>query len=91
MLQEKYTCNWFWKGQVTGGALATTGIDYTKLGYQTGLMAVEMINGKKPSELPITTLKDMQLVINEDAAKKLNITIPDDLNSKAEKVKGGVN
>lgn len=79
------------KGQVTNGALATTGIDYTKLGYQTGLMAVEIINGKKPSELPITTLKDMQLVINEDAAKKLNITIPDDLNSKAEKVKGGVN
>ncbi|MFL0194780.1 ABC transporter substrate-binding protein [Clostridium sp. WILCCON 0269] len=79
------------KGQVTQGALATTGIDYTKLGYQTGLMAVEIINGKKPSELPITTLKDMQLVINEDAAKKLKITIPDDLNSKAEKVKGGVN
>ena len=41
------------KGQVTSGALATTGIDYTKLGYQTGLMAVEIINGKKPSELPI--------------------------------------
>ncbi|KZL92456.1 ABC transporter substrate-binding protein [Clostridium magnum] len=79
------------RGQVTQGALATTGIDYNKLGYQTGLMAVEIIEGKKPNEIPITMLKDMQLVINEDAAKKLNIKIPEDLNSKAEKVTGGVN
>lgn len=79
------------RGQVTQGALATTGIDYTKLGYQTGLQAAQIIEGKKPSELPITTLKEMQLVVNEDAAKKLNIKIPDDIISKAEKVKGGVN
>jgi putative ABC transport system substrate-binding protein len=78
------------KGQVTQGALATTGIDYYKLGKQTGAVAVEVIKGKKPSELPITTLSDMQLVINTDAAKKLNITIPKDLDEKAEKVTGGV-
>jgi putative tryptophan/tyrosine transport system substrate-binding protein len=78
------------RGQVEGGALATTGIDYYKLGFQTGLAAVEVLNGKSPKDIPVTTLKDMQLVINTDAAKKLNITIPDDLNSKAEKITGGV-
>jgi putative ABC transport system substrate-binding protein len=78
------------KGQVTQGALATTGIDYYKLGKQTGSVAVQVLKGKKPSELPITTLSDMQLVINTDAAKKLNITIPKDLEDKAEKVTGGV-
>lgn len=77
-------------GQVSGGALATTGIDYYKLGYQTGLTAVDIINGKSPKETPITTLKDMQLVINTDAAKKLNITIPKDIEDKAQKVTGGV-
>jgi putative ABC transport system substrate-binding protein len=78
------------RGQVEAGALATTGIDYYKLGFQTGLAAVEVLNGKAPKDIPVTTLKDMQLVINTDAAKKLNITIPGDLNSKAEKVTGGV-
>lgn len=76
--------------QVKNGALATTGIDYYKLGFQTGLMAGDIINGKKPSDLPISLLSDMQLVINTDAASKLHITIPKDLDSKAEKVTGGV-
>ncbi|MBK5241786.1 ABC transporter substrate-binding protein [Clostridium sp.] len=79
------------KGIVVQGALATIGIDYSKLGFQTGLMAVDIIEGKNPSELPITMLKDMQLFINEDAAKKLNIKIPQDLATKAEKITGGVN
>ncbi|MEK6264265.1 MAG: ABC transporter substrate-binding protein, partial [Clostridium sp.] len=79
------------KAIVVQGALATIGIDYSKLGFQTGLMAVDIIEGKNPSELPITMLKDMQLFINEDAAKKLNIKIPQDLATKAEKITGGVN
>lgn len=77
------------RGQVEEGVLATTGIDYYKLGYQTGLAAVEVLNGKSPKDIPVTTLKDMQLVINIDTAKKLNITVPEELSSKAEKVTGG--
>ena len=79
------------KGQVSQGALATIGIDYYKLGFQTGLMAVEVIEGKKPSELPIATSKNMELVINEDAVNKLNVNIPKDIDLKATKIKGGVN
>jgi len=78
------------KGEVTNGALATTGIDYNKLGFETGLIAVDIINGKSPKEIPIVTSSEMQIVINTDAAKKLNITIPQDINSKAEKITGGV-
>lgn len=78
------------KGHVTNGALATTGIDYNKLGFQTGLIAVDIINGKSPKDLPIVTSSEMQIVINTDAAKKLNIIIPEDINSKSEKITGGV-
>jgi putative ABC transport system substrate-binding protein len=78
------------KAQVEAGALATTGIDYFELGFQTGLMAVEVLNGKSPKDIPLTTLKEMQLVINTDAAKKLKINIPEEISSKAEKVTGGV-
>lgn len=77
------------KGQVESGALATSGIDYYKLGYQTGLVAVDILGGKKPQDIAITTLQDTQLVINETSATALGITIPDDLKSKAELIKGG--
>lgn len=75
---------------VKQGALATEGIDYYKLGYETGLMAVDVLNGKKPSDMAIQTLKDTKLIINKDTAQKLGISIPDDLKSRAELVTGGV-
>lgn len=79
------------RGQVEGGALATNGIDYYQLGFQTGLMAVDIINGAEPKSMPITTLDKMQMVINRDAANKLNISIPADIAIEAETVTGGVN
>lgn len=77
------------KGMVEGGALATEGIDYYKLGFQTGLMAVEVLNGAKTQDMPIEILKDTTLSINTDTASKMNITIPKDLMDRAEIVKGG--
>lgn len=78
------------KAHVVSGAIATIGIDYYKLGLQTGETAIKIINGNITQEIPFTTLKDMELVINEDAIKKLNIQVPKDILEKAEKVKGGV-
>lgn len=77
------------EGHINGGGLATEGIDYYKLGFHTGLMAVDVFNGKNIKDMSIEALKETQLVINEDTAKKLNITIPDELKSKAKLVKGG--
>lgn len=77
-------------GQVKNGALATVGVDYYKLGYEAGLKAVEILEGKSPQDIPITLQQDTNVMINEDAVKKLNITIPDDILKNAEKVSGGV-
>lgn len=77
------------KAEVEGGALATEGIEYYKLGYQTGIMALEVINGKNPKEMPITTLKDTELVINMNTANKININIPENLKKSATIVNGG--
>ncbi len=70
------------------GALATEGIDYKQLGYETGLMAVEILNGKKPHDMSIEYIKNTTLVVNEEVAKQLNIRIPDDLKSKAQLIEG---
>lgn len=72
------------RAHVENGALATEGIDYYKLGFQTGLVAVDIINGKTPAAIPVTTLENTELVINIDAAKRLNIDLPQDLKTQAE-------
>lgn len=77
------------KAHVEAGALATEGIDYYQLGFQTGLAAVEVINGKNPKDMAITTLENTQLLINMEMAKALNIDIPEDIKKEAELIKDG--
>lgn len=76
---------------VEKGGLVSIGIDYFKLGVETGYKAAEILEGKKPEEIEITTLSDMSIVINTDVAEKLNIDIPSDIEETARKVTGGVN
>ena len=76
-------------GMVENGGLATYGIDYYNLGYRAGLQAVKILKGEaKPADMAIEYLpaEECELTINEKVAKKLNITIPDDLKSKAKMV-----
>lgn len=76
---------------VAKGGLCSIGIDYFKLGKETGYKAAELLDGKKPDEIEITTLSDMSITINTDVAEKLNIKIPSDIEGSATKVTGGVN
>lgn len=56
------------------GALATYGLDYEKLGRQTGKLAVKILKGEaKPADLTVDTPTDLDLVVNEDMAKALGI------------------
>ncbi|MTI69354.1 MAG: ABC transporter substrate-binding protein [Firmicutes bacterium] len=77
------------KSHVESGALATEGIDYYKLGFETGLMAVDVINGKKPKDMPINTLKDTQSIVNIEVAEKLNIDIPKSILDSSLEIRGG--
>ncbi|MBP3401362.1 MAG: ABC transporter substrate-binding protein [Selenomonadales bacterium] len=69
---------------VKAGGLATLGVDYYKLGFQTGEMAADILAGKaKPATMAIQSLKEMTLTINAENAKKLGIEIPADLKAQA--------
>lgn len=65
-------------GSVKSGALACQGIDYEKLGYKTGEIAVKVLNGEKVSNIPISTLDDTQIIINEDVLNLLYMKKPND-------------
>jgi len=79
------------KGEVQGGALCTVGIDYNKLGYESGLKAVEILKGKAPKDIKISVQENAAVIINSDATKKLNIQITEDIKKGAEILTGGVN
>ncbi len=70
--------------QIKQGALATETLDYKQLGYQTGEIAVRILNGEKPKDIPVQTLKNTKLMINKAAAERLNIEIPENLKERAE-------
>ena len=76
------------EGQVKAGGLATLGIDYYQLGKETGEMAAQILKGEaKPAEMAIQTQKQFKTVVNEAGAKRLGITIPQDVLQNAEVVK----
>jgi putative ABC transport system substrate-binding protein len=69
--------------QVNTGALATETIDYFKLGYQTGQVAIKIINGESVSTIPVETLNNTELILNKTTAKMLGINLSDELLSRA--------
>ena len=74
-------------GTVEGGAVATLGIDYTELGRQTGEMALRILrDGEDPATMPVESAKDFTYMVNEDAAERQGVTIPEAILSEAETV-----
>ncbi|MBP1326650.1 putative ABC transport system substrate-binding protein [Leucobacter exalbidus] len=63
-------------GTVEGGAVATYGIDYTKLGKQTGEMAIRILEGADPATTPVEEPSELSYVVNTAAAKRMGVEIP---------------
>lgn len=73
---------------VKDGGLATYGINYDVLGKETADMAVEILKGKKAGDLPVKTMKDVNIYLNKDTAKAIGINFPDDVLKAAAQVFG---
>ena len=66
------------------GAAATVGLDYTKLGYQTGEMALRILkDGADPAKTPVETSSDLALTVNPDAAKRFGAELPQSVVDRA--------
>ena len=70
--------------QVKLGCVAAAGIDYYKLGIQTGAMAAKVLKGEaKCSDMPFETISEYSTYINSTALTNMKITLPDDIKSSA--------
>ena len=78
------------ESQVVSGGTFAIGIDYYKLGYQTGEMAVRILkDGANPAEMPIEHLKDMAVSINKEMADAIGLAFPQDVLDQATDVSAG--
>lgn len=73
-------------GAKDGGCFMASGFNYYKAGRATGEMVVQILNGAKPSELPVlfmTRPEDSDLLFDLDAAANCGITVPAEYLEKA--------
>ncbi len=67
------------EGICGGCGVATLSIDYYDLGYETGLMAYEiLVNGADPATMEIKFAPEVTKKYNKANAEELGITIPED-------------
>ncbi len=70
--------------QVKLGCVAGAGLDYVKLGAQTGAMAAKILKGESTcADLPYEIIENYDLYVNSKALSELNITLPDSLAAEA--------
>ena len=69
--------------QVIKGCAAAAGLDYVKLGYDTGLLAARVLAGENAQELPFLQITESAVYINYEACAALNIQVPSDLQESA--------
>lgn len=67
------------------GGFVTYGFEYYDIGYRTGEMAVEILNGEKnPSEINVEYPPAVQLMINKEAAEAQGVEWNDDWDNDAQ-------
>ncbi|MFK2824142.1 ABC transporter substrate-binding protein [Bacillus sp. B190/17] len=73
---------------VKRGGFAAFGFEYYDIGYEAGEMAVKILkDGAKPADMAVQPPQNLKLLINEKAAKEMNIKVKDEWKDQAEFVK----
>ncbi|WP_319759451.1 ABC transporter substrate-binding protein [Maridesulfovibrio sp.] len=72
---------------VQRGTVAALAVDYYRMGQQTADMAARIIGGKaNPADMPVETLQNLRLFVNEKAAAQMDIKIPREVLERADKI-----
>ena len=68
------------------GGLMSYGGDFTPSHRRAGIYVGRILNGEKPSDLPVQLVTKVELFVNLNAANKLGVTVPPSLISGADVV-----
>ncbi|MBI1839142.1 MAG: ABC transporter substrate-binding protein [Candidatus Colwellbacteria bacterium] len=83
-IKEKLPLGVFDTDQVKRGGLIGFGPDYALSGGQAGTIAHQILQGKKPEEIPVEVPSKFVLTINLDTARAIGITLDPELLKDAE-------
>lgn len=64
---------------VEHGLMGGVGVDFEYMGWQAGNLAVRILNGEAPGELPVQEAQRYALVFNMARVRELGIEIPQDI------------
>lgn len=73
---------------IAQGGLITVGINQTEMGEEAGRMAAEVLDGQDPSEFPVFVLSEGDILVNQEKADRLGITIPESILEQATIIDG---
>ena len=79
----------FQKTQAIGGAIVVIARDYKDSGRHAAHLAARIIRGESPAKIPLEDFAKTSLIVNLNAARGLNMTIPPALVDSAKEVIGG--
>jgi len=65
------------------GGIACLGFDYYDVGYQTGEMAVKILEGTSAADIPVELGRYFSYTVNTAAADRFGVTIPQEIIDKA--------
>ncbi|TIH20009.1 ABC transporter substrate-binding protein [Marinifilum sp. JC120] len=72
---------------VERGTVAAIAVDYYRMGLQTADMAARILGGKaKTADMPVETLQNLRLFVNEKAAARMGVKIPKQVMDRADEV-----
>lgn len=78
----------FQKSQAMGGAMVVVARDYNDSGRHAAHLAARIIRGENPKNIPLEDFAKTSLIVNLDAARALNITLPPALVRSAKQILG---
>jgi putative ABC transport system substrate-binding protein len=71
---------------VDAGGLMTYGVSYPPLYFRAAILVDKILKGAKPGDLPVELPTKLELVINLNTAKALDLTIPPSIMVRADEV-----
>jgi len=81
----------FQKSQALGGAMVVVARDYRDSGRHAAHLAARIMRGENPKKIPLEDFGKTSLIVNADAARELNITLPPGLVRAAKELIGAPN